>query len=134
MSYNTIYVNGYALSAKFESKVIRIKNDNALKNMLTNTSNGSTDIAYTLKQEYRKAIGETIKISTSSLAVEILAHVYPDKIAHAVENIPGLGHLAVKVIAHTDPIDCGESSIDSNRWIWDTIAPFHKMIFGDIVG
>lgn len=134
MSFKTVKVNGYSLSVEFVSKIIRIKNNSSLKNMLSNTSNGSGQAAYALKQEYRNAIGSSIDISSNSLAVEILAHVYPDKVAHVVEDIPGLGYLADKIISHTDIIDCGESSVDSNRWIWDLLAPFHSMIAGEIVG
>lgn len=134
MSFKTISVNGYGLSVAFESKVIRIKNNSALKNMLKNTSNGSGQAAYTLKQEYKKAMGSAIDISSNSLAVEILGHVYPDKVAHVVEDIPGLGYLADKVINSTNQIDCGESSVDGNRWVWDLLAPFHSLIAGEIVG
>ncbi|MDU1351051.1 hypothetical protein [uncultured Clostridium sp.] len=132
MSFRTVYVNGYGLSVEFVPGVIRIKNDTTLKNMLKGTSNGSGIAAYILKEEYYKTFKKPIDISTNSLAVEILGHVYPDKVAQAVRNIPLISHLADKMISHTSVIDCGEN--DSERWLWGALAPFHELIGGTIAG
>lgn len=33
------------------------------------------------------------------------------------------------VLAHTEIIDCGESDVDNNRWIWDGLAVFKEIIY-----
>lgn len=132
--YITINIKGFPITAQFVPKFINIKNNSSLKNLLADTYNGSSKAAYELKEKYRERLGKPIDIDTNSLAVEILGHVYPDKVARAVSKIPLISYLADKITDHTDPINCGESPDDANRWIWDAIAPFHELICGDIVG
>lgn len=137
MSYTIVNVEGYGLSVKFESRVIRIKNNSTLKNMLKGLRDGSGTAAYILKKEYRKKMGKEIDISANSLAVEILGHVYPDKIVKAIKsfpvikNISGITSLADQFLTHTTVVDCGET--DPDRVLWDLLASFHGIIGGMIV-
>ena len=34
-----------------------------------------------------------------------------------------------QIHTHTEIIDCGESDIDNNRWIWNGLTVFKKIIY-----
>ncbi|SFB44327.1 hypothetical protein [Clostridium frigidicarnis] len=102
---------------RVEPKIVRINNDDSLKSYLSEAHKGSLNVSKMVKLTYYKTYSENIDITDLSMAVEILGHVYPDKIA---KYLPlGLGD---KILVHTSVIDIGERSIDSNRWVWDSIA------------
>lgn len=99
------------------NKVIHINNDRNLKNYLSEKRAGSLDVAKKSKKTYYYGYGRNINITDLSLAIEIVGHVWPDKIARYLPFGIGKG-----IIKHTSVIDCGEASVDSNRWVWDSIA------------
>ncbi|MBM6803741.1 hypothetical protein H6B07_13950, partial [Mediterraneibacter glycyrrhizinilyticus] len=89
-------------------------------------------------KEYKKRQKSELKISKDSLAIEILAHTYADTFSETVSSaelhLPAALSEAVlglmkKVHAHTEIIDCGESDVDNNRWIWDGLTVFKKIIY-----
>ena len=59
------------------------------------------------------------------MAIEIYGHIYPEKLAKAIKELPlpNFVDQAMKnLIEKADIIDSGEESIDQNRKIWDVIA------------
>ncbi len=124
-------VKGYKLNVTIENKVVRLTNNSNLKNLLKNESAASLAIAAELKKQYKLKQGKELKISELSIAIEICGHVHPDKLASAAANvadkIPFIGDnianaIRNAILSHTDVIDIGESSVDSNRWLWDALA------------
>ncbi len=117
---NTITIFAADLSNitySYSPKAVHITNDYNLKDYLSNSSKNSLNIADYAKSNYFLKYSEPINVTRTSMAIEIIGHVYPDKIA---KYLPfGLGNIITK---HTSIIDIGEKSIDSNRWIWDSIA------------
>lgn len=119
ISFSNVFASSIVekVSYWFDPKIIRIKNDDTLKEYLALNSNNSKKLAEVTKGEYYLEVGDEIKISDDSLAVEIVGHVYPEKIAKYLPRF-----IRNKIIKHTEIIDCGEKDVDSNRWIWDSIA------------
>ncbi|MER1985871.1 MAG: hypothetical protein ABS948_08275 [Solibacillus sp.] len=115
----------YTLAVAYEQGVVRINNDAVLKQLLDTESQSSMLAAKAIKAMYKSKMDETLDISDTSLAIEILGHVYPDRIGKAIKNIPLpalLKNSIDKVLERTTVIDCGESGKDSNRWVWDALA------------
>ena len=93
---------------------------------------------YILK-EYKKLYGRELEISRDSMAVEILIHVYVDKLlkkaeereqSKDLEGIHGkLAQICSQLQVHTGIIDCGEREVDSNRIVFDGLVPFKGIIF-----
>jgi hypothetical protein len=122
MAFVTTKVKGYSLSVEYKNGVVSIKNNTALNNLLKNESNGSGYAAATIKAEYKKRMGKELDIEVGSLQIEILGHVYPDRIGNAIKKIwlPGFIEDAVdKILVRTEVIDCGEKARDDNRFFWD---------------
>ncbi|MHB8036160.1 hypothetical protein EXM30_14335 [Clostridium botulinum] len=120
ISFNTVTAFAANLSDitySYSPKAVHITNDYILKDYLSNSSKNSLNIADYAKSNYLLKYSEPIDVTRTSMAIEILGHVYPDKIARYLPF--GLGNIITK---HTSIIDIGEKSIDSNRWIWDSIA------------
>ena len=120
-------------------RLVQITCDDALKNYLEALGNGALQLSAHILAEYKKRRESELNISQDSLAIEILAHVYSDSFAEAVSaagsRLPSvLSHtvhkLMKQVTVHTEIIDCGESSIDNNRRIWDALTPFKNIIYG----
>ncbi|NFA60695.1 hypothetical protein K8O96_09030 [Clostridium sporogenes] len=105
------------ITYSYSPKAVHITNDYNLKDYLSTSSKNSLNIADYAKSNYVLKYSNPIDVTRTSMAIEIIGHVYPDKIA---KYLPfGLGNIITK---HTSIIDIGEKSIDSNRWIWDSIA------------
>lgn len=120
-------------------RLVQITCDDALKNYLEAPGNGALQLSAHILAEYKKRRESELNISQDSLAIEILAHVYSDSFAEAVSaagsRLPSvLSHtvhkLMKQVTVHTEIIDCGESSIDNNRRLWDALTPFKNIIYG----
>ena len=120
-------------------RLVQITCDDALKNYLEAPGNGALQLSAHILAEYKKSRESELNISQDSLAIEILAHVYSDSFAEAVSaagsRLPAVLGRAVhklmkQVMLHTEIIDCGESAVDNNRWIWDGLMPFKNIIYG----
>ena len=120
-----------------EEKIVRIQADQDLKDFLAEKGNGSETLAAYLCDAYRRKFGKELEIGQHSLAVEILGHAYLDVLLEAISvhltdtpiSLEPVLEALKKIEAHTDVIDCGEKEVDSNRWIWDFLAPFHKILY-----
>lgn len=100
---------------------------------------------YTLKK-YQEVHQKELDIQKDSIAIEILAHVYSDHLGSLMigleSKIPNkeknpllhLGESYLKELRkHTEVIDIGERSIDSNRKIWDGLLLYKQLIFGILI-
>ena len=76
-------------------------------------------VAENIKKTYKIAYGKDINISTQSVYVELLGHLSPNEVSK-LYYINSNFWASIK--EHTDIIDIGEASVDSNRWVWDLIA------------
>jgi len=114
-------LDGYVFANFDTKKVIRIKNDSNLKSLTF------YHVAEACKKEYKNIHGKNIDIRTNSFALEIAGHVFPDDLFSAIKKIPYLpkfikDFINNNILVHTDVIDCGEASVDSNRIVWDWLT------------
>lgn len=126
------------ITINYFNKLVQITCGEALKNYLDEPGNGAVELSARILKEYKKRQKSELKISKDSLAIEILAHTYADTFSETVSSaeshLPAALSEAVlglmkKVHAHTEIIDCGESDVDNNRWIWDGLTVFKKIIY-----
>lgn len=126
------------ITIHYSDRLVQITCDDALKQYLDEPGNGALALSTHILEEYKKHQASKLKISKDSLAIEILAHTYADTFSEAVsaagDRLPAALSKAVlklmeQVHAHTEIIDCGESAVDNNRWIWDGLAVFKKIIY-----
>ena len=127
------------ITINYCDRLVQITCNNALKNYLQAPGNGALKLSAHILEEYKKRRESELNISQDSLAIEILAHIYSDSFAEAISaagsHLPSVLGRAVhklmkQVMLHTEIIDCGESAVDNNRWIWDRLTPFKKIIYG----
>lgn len=118
--------NDYNVMIELRNKAVGIKNDSNLKNYLENSGDSPSDLASSIKNYYYYNYRKPLNIETDSLAIEILGHVYPQEVAEYVNGISWVPQTVKdwlnNVLERTSVIDAGEEDVDSNRWIWDTIA------------
>ena len=116
----------------------RITTDKNLMDYLARPGNGSVELANYILQRYRDIFHEPLKITEMSLAVEILIHAYVDRISKSTGELQkalpehvskAVLNFAEKIHERTAIIDCGEKSVDNNRFVFDGLAPFHSLIF-----
>ena len=105
---------------------------------LSQPGNGSVELAGYILKRYEELFQKPLDISETSLAVEILVHAYVDVLsrnaAAVQESLPKhvagpILHFANAVHERTVVINCGERCVDSNRFVFDGLAPFHSLIF-----
>ena len=129
----------HEISIHYQPQLVQIVCDQNLKDYLREKGNGSLQLADYILKEYQNCQHTPLKISRDSLAIEILAHTYVDSFSQAVSDAEPLLPLSLRqalkqlihsIRSHTEIIDCGETEVDSNRWIWDKLAPYKSIIYG----
>lgn len=129
----------HGISICYEEKIVRVRTDAALMAFLAEPGRGAEALAGHIAARYCEKLGCALEITGRSLAVELLAHAYCDalllRMAALAEKLPGqlgtrLKQAAGQLQQHTDIIDIGEKSVDSNRWLFDDLAPFYPVICG----
>lgn len=130
--------NFHNISITYDKKWARIKVDSNLFNFLSLPGNGSLSLADHILKEYQEIYNIPLDISRDSLAIEILAHTYAEAFSNALttigkklpnDKLKALLDILEKIKEHTEIIDCGEKSVDSNRNIWDMLEPLHTLIY-----
>lgn len=88
-------------------------------------------LASEIKNRYFEKYGRELHISQSSLVVEILIHVYCHNLGLTI--LPFIKNTFLekflkKLIERAEVIDCGEKKRDSNRWVWDLLSHFERVV------
>lgn len=113
-----------------EPKLVRVYSDKALWTFLNNgAAAGFELLAETVKNDYLTAFGKALDITNDSLIVEILVHVYCDYLGlrfNRIVKIKFIQNLVNKLLERAEVVDCGERSVDGNRWVWDLLARYKK--------
>ena len=85
---------------------------------------------------YAEERGMQLQITERSMATELLIHAYLDGLfdrwgragnAHGRQN-GRLYKMAKRLKNATAVIDMGERSVDTNRWVFDLLAPVYRML------
>ena len=122
----------HGITVDFEEHIVSITVDKKLLDFLGAPGNGSVELSNYILKRYNEIFGEPLEISKMSLAVEILVHAYIDVLtqnAKAVKNmLPRevsklILSITEKIHERTCVIDCGEKSVDNNRFVFDDLAP-----------
>ncbi|MGX7038111.1 hypothetical protein [Vagococcus fessus] len=99
-------------------KVVHIKNDEFLKTYLSQDyCRNTTQMVCDSKNKYKLIYDSEIAITDQSMGIEIIGHVFTDAVSKYLPK-----WLAIIIQNHTAVIDSGESSVDKDRWIWDSIS------------
>lgn len=108
--------------------VIRIKNDQAFKDIYAEV--GPSPLAVALLAAYHVRYLRPLAITEKSLTVELWAHLYVDILVEECKKrklLLRIEKLLQRIKRSTKVIDCGEASLDSNRWFWDLLS--HLLLF-----
>ena len=122
----TFEYNTGKIEVAFGRGVVRVDNDRALWVYIHLDPYSNTRRLVTwIKQIYASAFDEDLRISDNSLAMEIWGHIYFEQFL--LRN-PKLGRvlfpfgLYQRLVTSCEAVDCGESSKDGNRWLWDVLG------------
>jgi len=117
---------GYHIKVGIEPQLIRVYSNASLWAYLDGKANTRFELMVdTIKADYAQHFGKELAISNDSLIVEILVHVYCDYLGlsfNRIVRIKWIQNLVKKLLTRAEVVDCGEKSVDSNRWVWDLLA------------
>lgn len=84
-----------------------------------------------IKQDYSEFSGRPLAISNRSLGLEIWGHLYYEVLILSIckfLRLNGNSPCVKTLLKSAQIIDCGEQYKDSNRRLWDFLAPLHNTI------
>ncbi|WP_316845106.1 hypothetical protein [Pedobacter psychrodurus] len=116
----------HKIKVGLEPQLIRVYSNAELWDYLDGKANDRFELMVnTIKADYAQQFGKTLAISNDSLIVEILVHVYCDFLGlsfNRIVKIKWIQALVKRLLKRAEVVDCGEKSVDSNRWVWDLLA------------
>jgi len=123
-------LHDHKIKVTLEPQLVRVYSDKPLWTFLkADLSSRFETLAKTIKDDYLGIFGKELQISNDSLIVEILVHVYCDYLGlyfNKVVRIKFIQTIVKKLLERAEVVDCGERSVDSNRWVWDALARFKR--------
>lgn len=120
----------------YTDRAVHLTTNEALMTYLRQKGNGSLPLSRTILDGYAEERGMQLQITERSMATELLIHAYLDGLfdrwgragnAHGRQN-GRLYKMAKRLKNATAVIDMGERSVDTNRWVFDLLAPGHRML------
>ncbi|UKT65337.1 hypothetical protein [Pedobacter mucosus] len=119
-------LEGFRIKVVLENGLIRVFSDAELWRFLNGKANVRFELLVnTVKTAYLLEFDKALSIENDSLLVEILVHVYCDYLGlrfNQVIKIKWITKLVNKLLIRAEIVDCGEKSLDGNRWFWDLLA------------
>ena len=127
----------HGISIQYDHRIVRVRTDRFLLDYLGQKGNDSLELADHIHKSYQARWGEELKISRESLSVEILIHAYLDVVFRRIdliaEKLGKPGRQLKKTLRFledaTEVIDCGEREVDSNRFVFDDLVPFRRILY-----
>ena len=120
----------------YTDKAVQLTTNDALMTFLRQKGNGSLPISRAILDGYAAECGVPLHITERSMATELLIHAYLDGIferwvrageAHGHQD--GKFYKTAKRLKNaTAVIDMGERSVDTNRWVFDLLAPGYGIL------
>ena len=120
----------------YTDRAVHLTTNEALMTYLRQKGNGSLPLSRTILDGYAEERGMQLQITERSMATELLIHAYLDGLfdrwgragnAHGRQN-GRLYKMAKRLKNATAVIDMGERSDDTNRWVFDLLAPGYRML------
>ena len=120
----------------YTDKAVHLKTNEVLMAFLRQAGNGSLPLSRAILAGYAAEHDQTLRITEQSMATELLIHAYLDSIfdrwvrrGDARGRQGGrLYRTAKRLKNSTAVIDMGERSVDTNRWVFDLLAPGYKIL------
>ena len=120
----------------YTDRAVHLTTNEALMTYLRQKGNGSLPLSRTILDGYAEERDMQLQITERSMATELLIHAYLDGLfdrwgragnAHGRQN-GRLYKMAKRLKNATAVIDMGERSVDTNRWVFDLLAPGYRML------
>lgn len=120
----------------YTDRAVHLTTNEALMTYLRQKGNGSLPLSRAILDGYAEERGMQLQIMERSMATELLIHAYLDGLfdrwvragnAHGRQN-GRLYKMAKRLKNATAVIDMGERSVDTNRWVFDLLAPGYRML------
>ena len=120
----------------YTDRAVHLTTNEALMTYLRQKGNGSLPLSRAIRDGYAEERGMQLQITERSMATELLIHAYLDGLfdrwgragnAHGRQN-GRLYKMAKRLKNATAVIDMGERSVDTNRWVFDLLAPGYRML------
>ncbi|MFC6101683.1 hypothetical protein [Olivibacter domesticus] len=132
ITYKTYTFHTIPIQVVFEEGIIRITNDLQLwifydQHIIERT----VWLVNRIKQDYNEFFGKPLAISNRSLGLEIWGHLYYEVFILRFSKLFRLDIRSRRMKNLLKPaqiIDCGESDKDSNRRLWNLLAPLFSFI------
>ena len=117
----------------YTDRAVHLTTNEALMTYLRQKGNGSLPLSRTILDGYAEERGMQLQITERSMATELLIHAYLDGLWGRAGNAHGrqngrLYKMAKRLKNATAVIDMGERSVDTNRWVFDLLAPGYRML------
>ena len=120
----------------YTEKAVHLTTNDALMRYLRQKGNGSLPLSRAILDGYAAARGAPLHITERSMATELLIHAYLDGMFDRwVRAGEAHGHqdrkfykTAKRLKNATAVIDMGERSVDTNRWVFDLLAPGYGLL------
>lgn len=125
-------LGGFPVHVALKEGLVHIVNDGRFRQALVGRSERTTSILVALiKADHEVTFGRDLDIGDDSFAVEIWGHLYADYLLRKYSRL--LRHVLVfglygRFRRSCEVIDCGERGKDPNRWLWNILMPFRKML------
>jgi hypothetical protein len=131
-------IGDYTIGAVIDDTSVHIINSEDLRQLFSKEIALRTDqLTARLLKDFEQRNGRAFTVTADSLAVELWGHVYFEHFVLVIKRLLQLrfiDNIAEQMIQYSEVIDCGEEGTDSNRWLWDVLAPFKNMIAGWLPG
>lgn len=132
ITYKTYTFHTIPIQVVFEEGIIRITNDLQLwifydQHIIERT----VWLVNIIKQDYNEFFGKPLAISNRSLGLEIWGHLYYEVFILRFSKLFRLNIHSQRMKNLLKPaqiIDCGERDKDSNRRLWNLLAPLFSFI------
>ena len=120
----------------YTDRAVHLTTNEALMTYLRQKGNGSLPLSRAILDGYAEERGMQLQITERSMATELLIHAYLDGLfdrwgragnAHGRQN-GRLYKMAKRLKNATAVIDMGERSVDTNRWVFDLLAPGSRLL------
>ncbi len=128
----TIRLEGRELIVIFGQGVVRIENNEELLVYIGESPYVHTkQLVEAIQAIYSQSYGSRLGITGSSFIIEIWGHTYFE---YTMLRNERLGRflfpfgLYKRLVDSCKVIDCGEASIDGNRWLWDVLSVFVPLV------
>ena len=120
----------------YTDKAVHLTTNDALMTFLRQKGNGSLPLSRAILAGYEAECGAALQITERSMATELLIHAYLDGVFAAWVRAgetrgrqDGKFYRTARRLKNaTAVIDMGERSVDTNRWVFDLLAPGYGLL------